>query len=183
MLIRVNKKQLLVGSIILISLLIPSSGFSNSTKVLFSPNGDCQQAIVDEIDKATKSVDIAMYYLTSREIGQALVKAKENGVIVRVFLDQSQETSQYSKSRYLMKRGIEVRYYVGSGIMHNKFAIIDGKTLITGSFNWTANAEKENQENLLIMTDEDLIKQYSDRFEYLWKNGRKGELSEGGSEE
>ena len=125
-----------------------------------------------------------MYYLTSREIAQELVKAKERGVVIRIFLDQSQENSKYSKSRYLMKRGVEVRYYVGSGLMHNKFAVIDGNVLITGSFNWTPTADRENQENLLIMTDKDLIKQYSGRFEFLWKSGRRGELKEGeGGEE
>jgi len=158
--------------------LFPFSILSAETSVYFSPNGGCQQAIIQEISKAQKTIDIAMYYLTSREIAQELVKAKEKGVAIRVFLDQSQETSKYSKSRYLAKRGIEIRFYVGSGLMHNKFAIIDNKVLITGSFNWTATAENENQENLLIIRDKDLIKDYSKRFEILWEKGRKSELLE-----
>jgi len=179
-----NKKQLIVAWVTLV-LLMPSLVFASDTKVLFSPSGGCQQAIVEEISKATKTINIAMYYLTSREIAQELVKAKERGVIIRAFLDQSQENASYSKSRYLMKRDIEVRFYVGSGLMHNKFAIIDNKVLITGSFNWTATADKENQENLLIMADEGLIRKYIERFELLWKNGRKSELKveEGGEEE
>lgn len=165
--------------------LFPFSILSAETSVYFSPNGGCQQAIIQEISKAQKTIDIAMYYLTSREIAQELIKAKERGVAIRVFLDQSQEHASYSKSRYLMKKGIEVRFYVGSGLMHNKFAIIDKKVLITGSFNWTATADKENQENLLIMTDKDLIRKYAERFELLWENGRKSEinLQEGGEEE
>ncbi len=171
-------KRLFVLCLLLITLALGLS-YASDTKVYFSPNGGCQQAIIEEISKATKTIDIAMYYLTSREIAQELAKAKERGVAIRIFLDQSQENSKYSKSRYLLKRNIEVRYYVGSGLMHNKFAIIDSKVLITGSFNWTPTADRENQENLLIMTDKDLIKQYSDRFEFLWRSGRKGELREG----
>lgn len=169
----------------MIFLLAAPLTFAQNVKVLFSPDGGCQQAIVDEISKATKSIEIAMYYLTSREVAQELAKAKEKGVAIRIFLDQSQETSKYSKSRYLMKRGIEVRFYVGSGLMHNKFAVIDNRVLITGSFNWTPTADRENQENLLILTDKDLVKQYSDRFEFLWGKGRKSELKleEGGEEE
>lgn len=152
---------------------------SADTQVYFSPNGGCQDAIITELSKAQKTVDIAMYYLTSREIAQELVKAKDRGVKVRIVLDQSQETQTYSKSRYLIKRGFEVKYHVGSGIMHNKFAIFDGKVLITGSFNWTPTANEKNEENLLIMADNDLIKKYQDRFEYLWEHSRKGELREG----
>ena len=148
------------------------------TQVYFSPNGGCQDAIIKEISKATKTIDIAMYYLTSREIAQELVKAKDRNVKVRIVLDKDQETSKYSKSRYLIKRGFDVKYDTGPGLMHNKFAIIDNKVLITGSFNWTPTADQKNEENLLIMTDKELIKKYAERFEYLWKMGRKGELKE-----
>ena len=179
-----RKTQLIAVYLIVISLLTISFVFAESTQVLFSPNGGCQEAIVLELSKAEKTIDIAMYYLTSREIVQELVKAKEKGVAIRVFLDQSQENSQYAKSRYLAKRGIEIRFYVGAGLMHNKFAIIDNKVLITGSFNWTATAQEKNQENLLIIKDSSLIKDFSARFEMLWEKGRinetlgKGEVEE-----
>ena len=124
-----------------------------------------------------------MYYLTSREIAQELVKAKDRNVKIRIVLDKSQETQKFSKSRYLIKRGFDVKYHTGSGIMHNKFAIIDNRTLITGSFNWTPTADQKNEENLLIMTDEALIKKYQKRFEYLWERGREGEIKEGQGDE
>ena len=154
-------------------LLISPIAFAD-TQVYFSPNGGCQNAVIAEIGKAQKTIDIAMYYLTSREIAQELVNAKDRNVKVRIVLDKSQETQTYSKSRYLIKRGFEVKYHTGHGLMHNKFSIIDGKVLITGSFNWTPTANEKNEENLLIMTDKDLIADYEKRFEYLWKMGRKG---------
>jgi len=141
-------------------------------KVYFSPNGGCQQAVISEIRKAAQTIDIAMYYLSSRDITRALVQASENNVRVRIVLDQSQEIEHASKSGYLIKHGFEVRYHLGFGLMHNKFAIIDGKSLITGSFNWTLTAEERNEENLLIITDEGTIEKYKERFNYLWNTSR-----------
>ena len=141
-------------------------------KVYFSPNGGCQQAVISEIRKATQTIDIAMYYLSSRNIAQALVKAQENHVRVRIVLDQGQEIESASKSGYLIKHGFEIRYHLGFGLMHNKFAIIDGQSLITGSFNWTLTAEERNEENLLIIADPGTIKKYQERFDYLWNTSR-----------
>jgi len=141
-------------------------------KVYFSPNGGCQQAVVSEIRKAVQTIDIAMYYLSSREIAQALVKAQGSGVHVRIVLDQGQEIEAASKSGYLLKHGFDIRYHMGFGLMHNKFAIIDGKSLITGSFNWTLTAEERNEENLLIIADEGTIEKYKQRFDYLWNTSR-----------
>jgi len=138
------------------------------TKVYFSPNGGCQAAVIREISKAQKTIDVVMYNLTNREISQELIKAKGRGVWVRVFLDPGEGNGRYSKGRYLMGKGIDVRFYTGNGLMHNKFAVIDNRILITGSFNWTAAAERENQENLLIITDENAVKQYAQRFDMLW---------------
>ena len=120
-----------------------------------------------------------MYFLTAREIAQELVKAQGRKVVVRVVLDDGQESQRYSKSRYLIKQGIGVRYHIGTGIMHNKFSIIDGKTLLTGSFNWTPTANEKNEENLLVMTDKNIVQKYVERFEYLWKGSRKGEIQKG----
>ena len=141
-------------------------------KVYFSPNGGCQQAVISEIRKATQTIDIAMYYLSSRDIAQALARASENNVRVRIVLDQGQEIESASKSGYLIKHRVKVRYHLGFGLMHNKFAVFDGKSLITGSFNWTLTAEERNEENLLVITDKETIKKYEERFDYLWNTSR-----------
>ena len=60
--------------------------------------------------------------------------------------------------------------------MHNKFAVIDDHILITGSFNWTPTAERNNEENLLIIKDAPIIAKYRERFEYLWGQAQAGEV-------
>jgi phosphatidylserine/phosphatidylglycerophosphate/cardiolipin synthase-like enzyme len=145
---------------------------AENIQVFFSPQGGCQASVISEIDKAQGTIDIAMYFFTSRQAAQSLLRAKERGVTIRVVLDKSQKEEFYSKARYLSNKGIPVRYYEGRGLMHNKFAIVDKKILITGSFNWTATAEKQNEENLLILTDNRVVEKYLGRFEYLWHRSR-----------
>ncbi len=69
----------------------------------------------------------------------------------------------------MSEQGVETRTDANiQSHMHNKYAIIDNKILVTGSFNWTWQAVKSNQENLIIVEKEDLVKKYKDSFEKLW---------------
>jgi phosphatidylserine/phosphatidylglycerophosphate/cardiolipin synthase-like enzyme len=136
--------------------------------VLFSPQDDCAREIVSAIDKAEKYVYVAMYYFTSRPIAQALVSLKERGVDVRVCLDGEQPGYEYSKSRYLENNDIDIRLVNGSGIMHNKFCIIDDYVTITGSYNWTARADLENDENLIFIESREIARIYKAQFLRYW---------------
>lgn len=138
--------------------------------VLFSPQDNCAQEIVSQIDKAQNSVDVAMYLFTSRPIAQALVRAKARGVGVKVCLAGGHEPAyeRFSKSEYLIKNGILVKLIEGSGIMHNKFCIIDDFTTISGSYNWTARADLENDENVLIIKSKKIAKIYKEQFKKFW---------------
>jgi cardiolipin hydrolase len=60
--------------------------------------------------------------------------------------------------------------------MHHKFVIVDKKVLITGSFNWTVQAVKSNNENVLMIQNEQLVKEYVKEFDELWK-GFKEEIT------
>lgn len=155
---------------------------SVSIQVFFSPNGGAREAIMREIEKAEKEINIAMYVFTDRELSNALISAKEGGVKVKVLLDgKSAEEIGYSKHYFLSERGLNVRLDKAhesygdkyKGIMHNKFAIIDNNTLITGSYNWTHSAEELNDENLLIIKDDErLIRKFKDKFEELWDKSK-----------
>ncbi|MBC7332225.1 MAG: phospholipase D family protein [Synergistetes bacterium] len=140
-----------------------------SIEVYFSPKGGCENRIVELIDAAQSSIDIAMYTFTNSKIARALVKAHERGVKIRVLLDGQERQNRYSKGVFLEKRGIFVAYDRMPGLMHNKFCIIDDSIVITGSYNWTATAEEKNEENLLVIHDVDIAKTYKNRFEYLLK--------------
>lgn len=157
-----------------------SPAFPAKVEVYFSPEGGAQDAIVERIEGAERAIDVAMYALTNREIAWALVRAHERGVRIRVLLDGDFDAScKYSKGTFLSRHGVKVKldrsHMVGGevqGHMHNKFAILDGKVVVTGSYNWTASAEHRNDENLLIITDApELCKEYERQFTKLWTRG------------
>jgi len=148
------------------------------TKVYFSPNGGCQEIVVSQISRARHSIEIAMYAITSREIAQAIVKAKDRGIKVRVVLDKSQIKEITSKSRYLIKKDVNVKFHIGPGLMHDKFAIVDDRAVLTGSFNWTAAADKKNAENLLLITDKEIAMKFVKQFKHLWSQSGEGAFNE-----
>jgi len=140
------------------------------TEVYFSLYDDPETVIIENINKAEVFVDIAMYTFTDQEISQAVIKASERGVKVRIYLDRSQVKAKYSSSRLFVEKGLEVRISSNNYIMHNKFAVIDNKIIITGSYNWTTSASTRNDENLLVIDDEEIIQRYQRQFENLWEN-------------
>ena len=95
----------------------------------------------------------------------ALVEAKKQGLAVEIVLDKSNEVERYSDLHIFLENGIDVKIDHDHAIAHNKIIIIDKKTLITGSYNFTNQAENENAENVLIIKgDPELINRYRENF-------------------
>ena len=134
---------------------------TTSIAVYFSPKGGCTEAIVEALGKARKSVLVQAYSFSSAPIAKALVSAKGRGVAVRVILDKSNVTAQYSSADFLAHAGIETVIDAKHEIAHNKVMIVDGETVITGSFNFTHAAEDYNAENLLVIHDASLAAKYT----------------------
>ena len=129
----------------------PQTSSGGDIRVFFSPQGGCTEAIVNEINQSQRQVLIQAYSFTSEPIAAACVAAHNRGVAVYAVLDKSQESEQYSAADFLANNGIPTVIDSKHQIAHNKVILIDGRTLITGSFNFTTNAEKSNAENLLII--------------------------------
>lgn len=79
---------------------------------------------------------------------------------VETVLDKSNRTQKYSSADFLAHAGIPVRIDAAHAIAHNKIMVLDGKTVITGSFNFTKAAEERNAENLLVIRDGKIAEQY-----------------------
>ena len=133
----------------------------------FSPNGGCTQAIVEQLKIAKKSVLVQAFSFTSTPIARALVNAKKRGVDVQVILDKTNRSDSYSGATFLANEGIPT--YIDSihKIAHNKVMVIDGETVITGSFNFTKAAENGNAENLLVITH---AAELAQRYTANWKD-------------
>lgn len=119
----------------------------------FSPRGGGAVAIINEIKNAKKTIYIAAFQLSHPHISLAITESKRRNVEILIVVDRSQEKSAAQMPARLRSQGISVRTDHVEKLQHNKYAIIDGLTVITGSFNWSVNAEERNAENLVIIRD------------------------------
>ena len=122
-----------------------------SIQTNFSPKGGCQAAIVRELMQARSEILVQAYSFTADPLTFALVEMKKQGVVVEIVLDKSNEIDRYSDLHIFVEKGLDVKIDHEHAISHNKIIIIDKKVVITGSYNFTNQAENENAENLLII--------------------------------
>jgi phosphatidylserine/phosphatidylglycerophosphate/cardiolipin synthase-like enzyme len=142
---------------------------SPSISVAFSPHAGATEAVVQVISEAKQSIHLAAYGFTSKPIAQALIAAHQRGVEVEAVLDKSNATARFTEARELAATGIAVRVDYRFAIMHDKFLIMDGVTVETGSFNYTTAAERSNAENVLIVRGEtNVAQQYEREGQRLW---------------
>lgn len=142
-----------------------SSGTKTKAKVYFSPGGGCAEVVVEALAGAQKSVRVQAYSFTSAPIAKALVEAPRRGVSVQVILDKSNSTGRYSSADFIFRAGIPTFIDAAHAIAHNKIMVIDDRQVITGSFNFTRAAEERNAENLLVIDDDTLAKQFAQNWE------------------
>lgn len=136
----------------------------------FSPAGRTEADILNAINFTRESADIAVFSFYSLDIGNAVVNAHKRGVKVRVLVDRVQ-ASQSEVGALLIKNGVPFRWsqgYAGKGVMHNKFAVLDSKLLMTGSFNWSVNAQQNNFENMFNTADKAYTAAFAAQFERLF---------------
>jgi phosphatidylserine/phosphatidylglycerophosphate/cardiolipin synthase-like enzyme len=134
----------------------------------FSP-GNAESLVIQTIDGAKDSIYAAAYSFTSAPIASALVRAARRGVTVKVVMDKSQRTERYSSARFLANERVPVRINARYAIMHNKFLVVDGQTVETGSFNYTRSAQARNAENVMVLRGEPAVaRAYMAEWNRLW---------------
>ena len=146
----------------------------SSTDVCFSPDGVCEEVLLEEFGLAQESIHAAVYCFTREPLAAALAEAQMRGVDVKVALDPCADFDTAVQIRnYLDDQGVPMRLSENpnDGIMHDKFAVIDGDVVLTGSYNWTMSANEKNDENLVRLANPELAAQFEDEFERLWARG------------
>jgi len=136
--------------------------------VYFSPKGQCEEQLLYWINRANTSIHILIYSFTLDSISDALIEAHNRGVDVKVVFEK-QQISQYSEYQKLKAAGIEVRNDTNPKLMHDKIMIVDGIIVITGSYNYSTNAEEYNNENIIIILSDNIAAIYEQEFEKIWK--------------
>lgn len=127
------------------------------------PQFDCAKAVVDLLNQTKNTAHIAIYSITEPDIVNSIIAAHNRGIDVHIVTDatESKNRSQSIMIKKLNNAGIDIRLTVRQpALMHNKVGIFDEKTICTGSFNWTSNAEKRNDENLIIVDGNEIASAY-----------------------
>lgn len=133
----------------------------------FAPKSDTIPPLLDEIKSAKTSIYFMAFSFTHNKLGEAIRKRHKAGVTVGGVFDEN-GINEYSEYESMEKIGISVKVDTSPGAMHHKVIIIDEETVITGSYNFSKNAEKRNSENLLIIKgNKDIGKLYLDEFNRL----------------
>jgi len=132
----------------------------------FSP-GRVTAHLERAIDASRTSIDLANFSFTSEVLRDALRRAKERGVKVRIVFD-AQQYRYLSEMHWFIENGFDVMLSAGKsgekGVMHNKFAVFDGILVEAGSFNWTRNGERNNYENAMFLDAPDDVAAFAAQF-------------------
>lgn len=142
-------------------------------EVYFSPEDRAALALLDLIAAAERQVYFMLYAFTSDDLAAALVAAHRRGVEVSGVLDSGQiESNLGGEYSNLVAAGIPVRRDGNPDRMHHKVMLIDGEVVITGSYNFSQNAETRNDENIVVVYDSGLAQYYQIEFERVFAAAR-----------
>lgn len=130
----------------------------------FAPEDGVMAHVISTVSGAQKSVQFLAFSFTDGDLAKAmLARLKDNVTITGVFETRGADTDA-SECAFLLKSGADIYLDGNPNTLHDKVIIIDGKTVITGSFNYSANADNSNDENLLIIQDPVLAQKYQEEF-------------------
>lgn len=132
----------------------PAAALDSSANCFFSPGGGCTSAVTSEIASAQHSIQLQGFTFTSPQIATALIDAHRRGVQVQLLLDAGATGDYRTQAQELLRAGVPISVDAKHAAAHSKVILIDARTLITGSFDFTPAAETDNVENVLILHDQ-----------------------------
>ena len=142
----------------------------------FSDGDRVAERIIAAISHTQKFLHAAIYDFTEPNIAAAIEAGHRRGIEIRIVADEGQARERHSEIQELEADGIPVRlshgYRGNRSIMHDKFAVFDGKLVVTGSFNWTTSADRYNYENAIFISDSAVAQRYEREFQRIWDGAR-----------
>lgn len=139
----------------------------------FAPDNQVMDHILDLVANARTSIEVMAFAFTDKRLAALLQKKSESGVKVRCLFDRRQARGKFSSFNDLKRAKLATLSPNKYGVMHHKVIIIDNDIVITGSFNFSKNADKRNDENVLVIHCPTLAKIYQDEFNRC-RRGLKG---------
>ena len=138
----------------------------------FASEDDVQSAIVTRLKSAAKTIDFMAFSFTDDLMGDTIIERAKAGVKVRGVFENTGSETQYSEYGKMLKAKLDVLQDGNPYLMHLKVFIIDNRTVIVGSFNFSNNAQNSNDENLLIFDDSAMAQQFTAEFARVYEQAK-----------
>lgn len=125
---------------------------------------------LDYLASAKNSIDLCIYIFTQPQLANLLKDLASKGIRVRIITDATEHEAFSSQIERVRDSGIVVKSNDAStrALMHHKFVVVDGSTLLTGSFNWTNKAVVSNYEAIIVSSERKLVEPFNVMFEKMW---------------
>jgi mitochondrial cardiolipin hydrolase len=146
-----------------------SSKPTSTSDAYFSPGDTCRNVIIQQIRSAVNQLQICVFTISDDMITDAIVTSHKRGTRIKIITDNDKSLDEGSDIEQLANAGIAVKMDRTPNHMHHKFMLVDGKALITGSYNWTRSAARFNHENILLTTETGVVKSFMKEFDQLWQ--------------
>jgi len=150
------------------SIMIDNSGIA----VIFtSEDPALEQAIIPLVNSATQSIRFLAFSFTDYPLAEAMIKRSQNGVGVAGVFEKVGSDTDAAELDTLFCAQVPVRTDGNSSFMHHKVIVVDERYVITGSLNYSTNAEESNDENVIIIDNPEIARLYMQEFERVWSRG------------
>jgi len=133
----------------------------------FCPQDNCQKQILEELNVANSSIYFMTFTFTDKDIANVLINKKVDNLEVKGIIESYQGRTYWVYPQ-LTEANIPVLLDNEKSLQHNKVFIIDNKTVITGSFNPTSSANTKNDENIIILRQPEIVREYINEFNRLY---------------
>jgi phospholipase D len=143
------------------------AGVESEIWVYFPSIDNCSDKIIKLIDRANSTLRIEIYSFTLDNVGDAIIRAEKRGIDVKMIMEPEELSVSGSEYTKLQNAGISITVDKGPGIMHDKVMIVDSKYVVTGSFNWSNNAENQNAENMIIIKNPYVIQEFEQEWDRI----------------
>ena len=139
-----------------------------NVEVYFSPEDGVAKYVLQRLAAAKHSIYFMSFSYTSGAIADAMVAQVQAGRAVRGVFERQNAGGTGSAFGRLRQGGVDVLEDGNCYILHHKVIVIDERTVITGSYNFTNSAEKDNDENLVIVDDPNLARAFLEEFQRVY---------------
>lgn len=165
-------KKIIIGAILI--LYLTSSVYAECTvEAYFSPYEDIEGLIVDKLKVAGGTIRCSLYGITNSRITEVLINRVSSGVDIKLCLDKTQSAGKHSTHRELKDAGVEVVIKKTGVLEHNKFCVIDNKTVVMGSYNFSNSAQKQDNSIVVMSKCDPISEKFNKAFMRIYRRDKR----------